>query len=299
MTEFRGVYPAIISPTDTVGGLNEGAFRAVMEDNIRSGAHGFWVAGGTGESVFLSEEENKRIAEITVDQNQGRINNIMHVGAATTAQAARQAEHAAKVGVEAICAVPPFFYGVSDEAIVAHYRVLGEAAGLPLFAYNLPRATGVEITPGLMRKLRDGVPHLKGLKHSGGNTRDTAAFVGMGLDCFIGSGLLTLPALTLGACGVIDGPICFAPELWVDIWNAYHEGDIPQAEAAQRKATEVHNYALSIDFPSGIKALCGARVGVDCGDPRLPLPPASDETKAALIDEAVRRGYLKLKVRAS
>ena len=117
MTTFAGVYPALITPmtNDREGSLNEEALRAVIELNIRAGVHGFWVAGGSGESVYLTELENNRIAEIAADQNQGRINNIMHVGAANTAQAARQAEHAAKVGVEAICAVPPFFYGVGDE----------------------------------------------------------------------------------------------------------------------------------------------------------------------------------------
>lgn len=85
--------------------LNEDALRKVIEFNIQAGVHGFWVAGGTGESVLLDDQENMRIAEIAADQNQGYINNIMHVGAATT----RLAEHAAKAGVEAICCVPPFF----------------------------------------------------------------------------------------------------------------------------------------------------------------------------------------------
>ena len=292
MAKFRGVYPAIISPTDSHGGLNEEAFRAVMEDNIVSGAHGFWVAGGTGESVFLSEDENKRIAEIAVDQNQGRVNNIMHIGAATTAQAIRQAEHAASVGVEAVCAVPPFFYEVPDDAIVDYYRVLGEVSELPLFVYNLPPATGVNITPGLMEKLKDRVPQIQGLKHSGTTTRHTSDFVAMGMDCFTGSGSLMLPGLTLGACGVIDGPVCFAPEIWREIWDAYQGGNIRLAEAAQRKATDVQNLLLGVNFPASVKFLCGERVGVDCGLPRLPLPAASEETKAYLLGKAIERGYL-------
>ena len=193
MSEFTGVYPAIVTPMNAAGDLNEEAFRVVYEGNVRAGAHGFWVAGGTGESVYLTEAENNRIAEIAVDQNGGRVKNIMHVGAATTAQAARQAEHAAKAGVDAICAVPPFFYGVEDEAIVEYYRVVGSAADLPLFAYNLPHATGVDIVPELMAKIQDGVPQLRGLKHSSSEFHAVAAYVGMGLDCFIGSSLLMAP----------------------------------------------------------------------------------------------------------
>ena len=166
MADFEGILPAIITPMGEDGRLNEAAFREVMEYNIQAGVHGFWIAGGTGESVLLDDEENMKIAEIAADQNRGRVNNIMHVGAATTERAAALAEHAAKMGNEAICCVPPFFYRQSDDAIVEHYRIVGEAADLPLFVYNLPQSTGVEITPELMQKIQDRVPQLKGLKHS-------------------------------------------------------------------------------------------------------------------------------------
>lgn len=292
MSDFTGVYPAIITPMTAAGDLNEEAFRVVYEGNVRAGAHGFWVAGGTGESVYLTETENNRIAEIAADQNGGRVKNIMHVGAATTAQAARQAEHAAKTGVEAICAVPPFFYGVEDDAIVEYYRVVGAAADLPLFAYNLPHATGVDIDPELMAKIQDKVPQLRGLKHSSSEFHNVAAFVGMGLDCFIGSSLLMAPALAVGAVGCIDGPLCILPELWVDIWNAHRAEDGEAALAAQRRATEFVTLSRTIPFPACFKTLCEARFGIECGDPRPPFPPASEEQKMGLIANARSQGWL-------
>lgn len=105
-TEFHGIFPAIITPMTPEGKLNEAAFRKVIEFNIQAGVHGFWVAGGSGESVLLDDEENSRIAEIVADQSNGRIKNIMHVGAPTTARAAKLAEHAAKAGVESIAYRP-------------------------------------------------------------------------------------------------------------------------------------------------------------------------------------------------
>ena len=198
---------------------------------------------GTGESVYLTEAENNRISEIAADQNGGRVKNIMHVGAATTAQAARQAEHAAKAGVEAICAVPPFFYGVEDDAIVEYYRVVGNAADLPLFAYNLPHATGVDIVPELMAKIQDNVPHLQGLKHSSTEFHNVAAYVEMGLECFIGSSLLMAPALAIGAVGCIDGPLCIVPELWEDIWKAHRAGN---GEASWAARGAPRNSCLSV-----------------------------------------------------
>ena len=99
MADFEGILPAIATPMGTDGRFNEAAFREVMEFNIQAGVHGFWVAGGTGESVLLDDDENMAIARAAADQNRGRINNIMHVGAPTTLRAARMAENAAAAGL--------------------------------------------------------------------------------------------------------------------------------------------------------------------------------------------------------
>ena len=290
MAGFRGVYPALITPMTAGGELNEAALREVIEFNIQAGVHGFWVAGGTGESVLLEDEENMRIAEIASDQSRGRIENIMHVGAATTARAVKLAEHAAKSGVEAICCVPPFFYRQSDEAIVEHYKAVGAAANLPLFVYNLPQATGVEITPEMMQKIQDVVPQLRGLKHSVANLSNLRAFARMGLDAFTGSCHWLLPAMTLGAAGVVDGPPSFAPELWVVIWQAYQSCELKKAEAAQDRASETVEALMGCGggFHAMIKAALDMRLGIDCGDPRPPALPLTKEQRQALeriVDE--------------
>ena len=283
-TEFQGVFPAAITPMTPEGQLNEVAFRKVIEFNIQAGVHGFWVAGGTGESVLLDDEENQRIAEIVADQSRGRAKNIMHVGAPTTARAARMAEHAAQAGVEAICCVPPFFYGRTDTEIIEHYRIVAEAADLPLFVYNLPGATGVEITPILMQKIQERVPQLAGLKHSAPIFVNVRAFVKMELSCFIGSCRLMLPALTLGATGCVDGPLNMAPEFWVEIWNAYQDGDLKRAEAAQDRACEVFDAINACEggFHAVVKAALSERLGIDCGHPRPPASPLTAEQRARL-----------------
>ena len=283
MKEFKGVVPAIITPMTADGKLHEEAYRRVMEFNIQAGVHGFWVAGGTGESVLLTDEENRRIAEIVVDQNQDRINNIMHVGASTTIRAARLAEHAANAGVEAICCVPPFFYGQSDNAIVEHYRVVAEAADLPLFVYNLPQSTNVEITPALMRKIQEKVPQLAGLKHSApyqGHIRD---FANMGLACFVGNCRLMLPAMTIGAVGCVDGPPNMVPERWVKVWEAYQAGDLAAAQIAQENASQVADLVRPYRFHAIAKAVLSERLGIDCGAPRPPMEALSADERNALL----------------
>ncbi len=238
-------------------------------------------------------------ATAAADQNRGRVANIMHVGTPTTKRSAQLAEHAAQAGVEAICCVPPFFYTRTDDEIVEHYRVVAAAADLPLFVYNLPHMTGVEITVDLMGRIRDRVPQLKGLKHSSPNFPNVGAFARMGLTCFIGSSALMLPALTVGAVGCVDGPPIIAPECWVEIWNAYRKGEVDRAEAAQRKAIDVISLAVGIGgrFHAILKVVLSHRLGVDCGSPRPPGLPLSEEQRRQVIDKAEQLGLGPVEVK--
>ena len=269
---MQGVFPAIVTPMDASGHFDEPAFRAVMQSNIDAGAHGFWVSGGTGESVLVDDDENTRIAAAAVQQAGDQAEIIMHVGASTTRRAAALAERAAAVGVQNICCVPPFFYDVPETAIVEHYRTVASATGLPLFVYNLPQFTGVNISVDLARRIKDAVPQFIGIKHSGPTLADVRDFADMELACFVGNSELMLPALTLGACGCIDGPLNIAPELWVSIWTAFRNGDLAAAMAAQQRATGLTRAVIDFGFPGCVKAAIKVRLGIDCGDPRPPLP---------------------------
>ena len=286
--DFQGIYTALITPMTSNHELNEEAFREVVEFNIRSGVNGFWVAGGSGESVLLEDDENSRMAKIVTDQTDGRAKIIMHVGAPTTKRAANMAENAAKAGVDAICCVPPFFYGQSDEAIAQHYRAVAGAASLPFFAYNLPSATGCEITPKMMSLFQERVPQMEGLKHSAFNFTYVREFVNMGLSCFIGFSALTLPALSAGAVGTVDGAPGIAPEVWVELWKAFQDGDMERARATQDKGIAVCNLVRIGSFHGVLKSAVSYRLGVDCGTPRppgMPLSTEQDETLRQRLSE--------------
>ncbi len=101
---------------------------------------------------------------------------------------------------------------VTDEDIVEHYRVVAAAADLPLFVYNLPQVTQVEITSEHMAKIQENV-QLVGLEHSSFKFIGTHYFAQMGFVCLTGNGPLMLPSLTVGASGCVDGALGLAPEI--------------------------------------------------------------------------------------
>jgi len=293
MADYKGVFPAIITPFDREGDLNVDAFRQVMESNIRSGANGFWICGGTGESVYLTSDEIVRVAEASVDQSKGRATTIIHVGSTTTRQAIQNAKGAARAGADAVCCVPPFFYGPSEQSIVDFYKAVEDAAdGLPLFVYNLPQSTGTEITAGLMETLVREIPQLKGVKHSAPNFENIRNFASLGISVFSGNGYMLLAALCQGAVGGIDGPLNIAPELWVDVYDSFQAGDLQKARDAQARANKLMDLTRASLFPAVFKHLVGQRVGIDCGDPRPPLPALSEAAARELSQQVEALGLL-------
>ncbi len=293
MTEFKGVVAATITPFDSDGKFNEAAFRHVMESNIQSGVDGFWISGGTGESVLLTDEENMRIAAISAELCRGRAKSIVHVGALTTGSAARMARAAREAGADAIACVPPFFYHPTDQAIIDHYRAVVDASSLPLFIYNQPKYTGVEFTAPLMEKVMRDVPKVAGVKHSAPDFNNIRRFRDMGLAVFTGSGSLFLSALMTGAVGVVDGPLTVAPELWVGAYRAYQSGEIAAAQEFQRRANVLIDLAAVYGMQATCKALSSVVYGQECGDPRLPIPSLTPEEKSDLIGAAQSAGVIR------
>ncbi len=301
MKSFEGVVAAPVSPMTAAGDFDEAAFARVLEVNLQAGIHGFWLAGGSGESIMLDDDENKRLATVAAEVVGDRGVNIMHVGSPTTRRSAAMAEHAASVGADAICCVPPFFYRRTDEEIVEHYRVVAAAADLPLFAYNLPNLTGVEITVDLMRKIVDAVPQLRGLKHSAPHFGTMMEFLAMDLDCFIGNCGLLLPALAAGAVGCVDGPPTMAPEVFIEVWDAFNAGNLEHAREAQQRGIVIKNILTEFGaerFHSVLKTVVAERIGLDNSDPRPPALPLSPQERAHVLAKAAALGLTPVTVSA-
>lgn len=291
-SEFRGIVPAIITPFTADGQFNEDAYRQVIEFNLKAGVHGFWVCGGTGEGVLLGDDERIRVAEVSADQVRGRAKVIMHVGATTTQSAVRIAKGAGAAGVDAICSVPPLLYRADDDAVVVHYRAIAEATDLPFFVYNLPQMVGVEITPPLMERIVKEVPRVTGMKHSAPNFFNIYPFNGLGMAVFTGNSGLLLPALTMGAVGCVDGPPGMAPEIHVEVYNAYQAGDMEKAKEGQRQVAAVKQLCSRFSFIAVCKAVLSERLGVDCGVPRRPIRSLTQDEAREVIRRAKELGII-------
>ena len=294
MSKFRGIYPPIITPFDGDGAINEKAYRRLVDWYVRTGCHGLWVCGGTGEGVSLSSDERCRMAELSVEAADGRIPIVFHVGAPTTADAVAAARRAHDTGVDAICSVPPYFYGKSDDEIVDYYRALGDATDRPQFLYNLPMAAGVDVGITQLEKIIDAVPTVIGLKESSG-VLDQAAAVKRRwphLTVFIGRGEMTLSALVADLDGSICASLSMAPRRFVEVYEAFEAGDLDAAMAAQRRGADCKRIYERFPVVGSTKHINQLQIGLECGQGRPPLAQITPEIAAPLKLMAEELGLL-------
>ena len=292
---FAGVFPANPTPLTEQGEIHEAGLRAILEDNMFHGVHGFWIAGTSGEGPLLSEQQRDTVARIAGETTKGRALSIMNVGAITTDSAKKGARSAARCGCAAVACLPPFFPIFRSEAsIIDHYQAVADSAeGLPVFAYNIPALTQVEFDRALMENLQKKVPSLIGIKHSAYDLSMILHWVDMGLACFSGFGPLPLPALTMGAVGTVDSPLSISPWLYVGLYKAWREGDLESARAKQQAVQPVNQLVWRHNaVPDVLKAILGRCLGMDCGQAILHNNRLTREQRGDILKDAGAMGLL-------
>ncbi len=300
-THLRGIYPALITPlTDDGSAVAYNSLRRLVERLIGAGVHGFFVCGGSGEGILLNEGERQQILETVLDQAAGRAQVIAHIGAVSTAQAQALARHAASLGVAAVAAIPPIYFKVDGAALRDHYRLIAEAAGdTPLWVYNIPSATGVEINAGVMADLIT-IPTVRGIKYSSYNLFDMRRIVELREDITVHSGFdeVCVAGLSMGAHGAIGSTYNVLPATFCRIYAAAVAGDWATAQAIQGEANRVIQALIAAPLIAGMKAIL-SEWGIPCGGPRRPQRPLSDEERARLLSAVDAAGLARLEAEGS
>ena len=142
---FKGSMPALVTPFTADGKIDEKAFRDLVEWQIEEGSHGLVPVGTTGESPTLSHEEHKRVIEICIDQAKGRVPVVAGAGSNNTEEAIELAVHAEKAGADALLVVTPYYNKPNQRGMFAHFSAIAEAVSIPIFIYNIPGRSIVDM----------------------------------------------------------------------------------------------------------------------------------------------------------
>ncbi|MEO8745139.1 MAG: dihydrodipicolinate synthase family protein [Candidatus Dormiibacterota bacterium] len=256
--ELTGVLPALVSPLNKDGTVDEPAIDRLVEHVIRGGVHGLLALGSTGETASLDENARRKVLGRVVRAAGGRVPVICGVAQSHLAAARVEVEAAARLGANAVLVTPPFYYLIDQATVLAFYRKLAEGSPLPILLYNIPQFTKVVTEPATVATLaREGT--ISGIKDS---SRDFEYFEGVCIATrdlprfriFTGSDTMLLPSLAMGGAGTICGAGNVAPQWVVRIFDDFKHCDLAAARSAQDALYELVMAVRGGVFPSAIKA---------------------------------------------
>jgi 4-hydroxy-tetrahydrodipicolinate synthase len=232
---FRGTYTALVTPFNASdGAVDYGKLRALLEEQIAGGVEGVVPVGTSGESPTLSYEEHDKVVAVTCEVCHGRVQVIAGTGANSTREAVELTRHAIDAGADATLQVTPYYNKPSQEGLYRHFSTVAEL-GLPVVLYNVPGRAGREIAVETVARLAH-VPGIAAVKEAGGSVDRVSKIKSLcDIPVLSGDDSLTVPMISVGACGVVSVASNVLPRETSDMVRAALAGDFATAGALHRR----------------------------------------------------------------
>ena len=282
---FNGVIPAMITSFNKDESINKEGIRKTVNYLISESVDGLYITGSTGETFLMSQEEKKQAIEIIVEEVNGRVPVIAHIGSIGTKITTELGQYAEKVGVDALSALPPFYYGFSNDEIFNYYKDISNSTNLPITVYNISHANLMDLD---MLKRLSSIKNVKGVKYTAPthfNFSKIKKEIGENFKIYSGMDEMALSGLISGADGIIGSFYNLMPELFVEIYKQVKNNNINEAKKIQEKINIIILFALKKSgYPfikMGLKWL-----NIDSGYVRRPFNSIVDsENENTIINE--------------
>jgi len=290
---FSGSFTALVTPFKA-GALDEAAFRDHVSWQISEGTMGLVPVGTTGESPTLSHDEHKRVVEWCVSEARGRVPVMAGAGSNNTAEAIDLARHAEKAGADAVLVVTPYYNRPTQEGLYQHFKAVNDTIGIPIFIYNIPPRSVVDMANETMARLF-ALKNIAGVKDATGNLARVSqqrAMVGKDFIQLSGEDMTALAYNATGGVGCISVVSNVAPRLCAELQQACRAGDYARALEVQDRLIPLHDAIFREPGLAGAKHGL-ALLGRMAEEIRLPMLPVQQEaTKAAIKSALIHAGLL-------
>jgi len=285
-----------MTPYAQDGSINFALAAELVSHYIESGCHGIFTCGSSGEGPLLTVDERKRLSQFVLDYVAGQIPVMVHVGALRTDDSVALAQHAHRIGADAVSSIPPFYYRVGFHGVLAHMRAVAEAAQMPTYLYHIPALTGVDLNAEEIVEILTSIPNGTGLKLTYSDlfmVWRINELSGGRLGVLIGHDPLLYQGLCTGADGGIGSTYSYQPETVVNVYRAFMSGDRDRSANYQNQANRV----IEVLFRNGGNLSCEKAImrllGWEVGNPRRPFLPYPDEQLEQLKRELNDIGFFE------
>jgi 4-hydroxy-tetrahydrodipicolinate synthase len=297
VTWMRGCATALVTPFGSDGGVDIERMGALVRRQCEGGVRLLVPCGTTGESVTMSEDENRGVVSKTVEvAREFGARVIAGAGSNSTTHAVSNARAAREAGADAVLIVAPYYNKPTQEGLYQHFRTVAEAvAGLPVVLYNVPGRTSSNIEAETTLRLARDIENVVAVKEASGNLAQIMEIIRKRPEGFLvlsGDDAVTFALMALGADGLISVASNEAPEPMSRMVGAALAGRWDEARELHYRWLPLMDVNFVESSPGPVKAAL-ALLGLLEENLRLPLVPVTEKTRARVREVLSELGLLE------
>lgn len=269
MKRMEGIVTALITPFNKEGKVDESNWRSLVRFQ-KDKVDGLFSLGTSGEGLLISLSQRKRALEILVDENNGKLPVIAHVGCLNTEDSIELAKHAVSNNVDIISAITPVFFKANDETLIRHLENIEKFVGnTPFFLYNNPSLSGNDISNNVVEYFNKNVCNFQGIKDSSKSIEKLIGYKSIVKDktVLVGGDRIVYQSLLAGIDGAVSTLSNVFPELFTNLYKAALKEkdnastkDNKDASYYQNLINKILNILNTVPYFSAIKELLSLRV---------------------------------------
>lgn len=288
MAMFPGVLPALLTPFDESGDIDQGKLAAHADFMLDQGMHGLVSTGTMGEAGSMTREERRLVTRLVAERAAGRVPVVAGVSAQTPAEVIQYTSDAAEDGASAVMLLPAVLYEPDLRELIAFYEAVAEAIELPIMLYNNPKASGSgDLAADAIAAVIEQIDKVVAVKECSGDARRIAALQGSDAEILIGGDDWALEGFFAGAGGWVSGVANVAPAACRQLYEQCQSGQIEAARATYQTLLPLARLDMRPKLVQYFKA-ASRELGRDLGFPRAPRLELVDaemaEVTAALAE---------------
>ncbi|MBR6744763.1 MAG: dihydrodipicolinate synthase family protein [Clostridia bacterium] len=290
-TDFKGVFPALVTPLTSKEKLNTRALEKLIDYEIKQGANGFYIGGATGEGLLLDIPERKKLCEKAIEFIGPDKAKIVHITDMNFRNTLKLARHAQDCGADAISSIAPIYFKYDENEIYEYYKEIAKSVDIPLIIYYTA-AAGVNISLDLFKKLFK-IDNITGVKWTSSNYYEMISLREKfpQANIFNGPDEMLICGLSAGADGGIGSTYNIIFPLIHEIYQSFSVGNIEQAREAQKKADKIIRVILKYSVIPVVKMVLEER-GFEVGDASFPMVKYDEKQRKQILSDLKAAGFV-------